>query len=396
MVKILLFILILCAAIFAGPFLADEQGYVHIATSDHIIETSLTTAIVLAVIAFIVLFFVCTLLLKFIRIPQGTQSFFRRHAARKSVSLFQEAVLAYEEGDYERALSLIRKSAGKKPPLAACFIGAKSAFALQDYDLCRKFLDEAKGRSKQAYISSAIIRAKLNLQIGNSKAALEVLEELKQTYSSKLVTKLTFECYRKEQDHARIAAMVPQLIRQHIVTKEDAARYSRGNLAAKISAAASSAELNELIGKLDKKDRQDPKVIASLTTKLLELGDVNRARKYSLDLLKKNLDPDFLESIANWEISIPDVLTRLKKQAEDNLIASQVNTPLLKALGNLEFKAGQLKDAQEHLEKALQLNRSSDIYLKLARVMAAQRLFEQAADYYAQGLESRKALPRRA
>ncbi len=396
MIKILLFIAILCAAIFAGPFLADQQGFVHIATQDYIIETSLTTAVIIAIVSFIVLFLLCTLILKCLRIPKGTQSFFRRQHQRKSSSLQQEAVMAYEEGDYARVLTLIRK-AGRNHSLEACFIGARAAFALQDYDLCRKFLDEAKSHNKQAFISSSIIRAKLNLEIGNAKAALEVLDELRDRYSSKLVTRLTYECYRKEQEHDKIAAMMPQLIRQNIVSKEEGARYTRENLMKGIDNAENASALNELISRLDKKDKQDPRLIAKLTSKLLELGDVNRARKFSLDLLKKNLDPDFLESIANWEISIPDVLSRLKKQAEDNLIASQVNTPLLKALGNLEFKAGQLKDAQEHLEKALQLNKSPDTYLKLAKVMAAQRLFEPASEYYAQALTAaRKQLPHRA
>ena len=77
------------------------------------------------------------------------------------------------------------------------------------------------------------------------------------------------------------------------------------------------------------------------------------------------------------------MLARLKKQAEQNLIESEVNAPLLMALGNLEYRDGQLKEAQEHLEKALQLTKSPALYLKLAQVMAAQRLFEPACEYYA-------------
>ena len=47
MIKLIAFIVITSIAIILGPMLADSQGFVHIATNTHIVETSLTTAIVL-------------------------------------------------------------------------------------------------------------------------------------------------------------------------------------------------------------------------------------------------------------------------------------------------------------------------------------------------------------
>lgn len=383
MLKILLFILILCAAVFAGPYLADEQGYVHISTQDYIVETSLTTAIVIAIVSFIVLYFVVSLLFKFIHLPRGTQSLFRRRQAKKGSSLAQEAALYFAEGEYARALAVIRRIKPQARSVETYFIGAQSAFALQDYDLCRIFLDEAKDKGKEAFIASSIIRAKLNLQIGNAKAALEVLDELKKSYSSKEVTRLTYECYRREQDMDSIKLLLPQLTRQKIISKEEAASYTRRDMSKELSAAQSSAQVQQFLSRLDKALRRNPQVIAPVIAKLVALDDLAAARKLCLDVMKKPLSADFLESIAAWEKAIPEVLARLKKQAEQNLIESEVNAPLLMALGNLEYRDGQLKEAQEHLEKALQLTKSPALYLKLAQVMAAQRLFEPACEYYA-------------
>ncbi|MBO8414952.1 MAG: hypothetical protein IAB19_01035 [Proteobacteria bacterium] len=392
MLKILIFIIILCAAIFAGPYLADQQGYVHIATDNYIVETSLTTAVVLAIVSFIVLYFVVSLLLKILRMPRGTRSFFKRRGQKKTLNLQQDAVLAYEEEDYSRALALVKRSGRMENlPVESLFIGARAAFALQQYELCSKFLDEAKKRSKQSLISSSIIRAKLNLEIGNGKAALEVLDELKQTYSSKLITKLTLQCYNVEHDEDKIAKMTPLLVRQQLISKETAQEQARSGLIDNISKAKDSSELSTVISGMDKKAKQDPAVVGALTTRLLELGDASSARKYSLALLKNNLDPGFLGCVARWPISIPDVLSFLKKQAEDNKIASGVNVPLLKALGNLEFKSGQIKDAQEHLEKALELKQSGEIYYMLAQIMSAQRLYDKACEYYQSALERSKA-----
>lgn len=390
MLKILIFIIILCAAIFAGPYLADQQGYVHITTDNYIVETSLTTAVAIAVVSFIVLYFAVSLILKIFRMPRGTKVFFKRRGEKKTLNLQQEAVLAYEEEDYSRALALVKRSGKMESlPVESLFIGARAAFTLQKYELCSKFLDEAKKRSKQSLISSSIIRAKLNLEIGNGKAALDVLDELKQTYNSKLITKLTLQCYNVEHDDEKIAKMTPLLVRQQLISRETAQEQARSGLIDNISKAKDSSELNSVISGMDKKVKQDPSVIGALTTRLLELGDVNSARKYSLSLLKKNLDPGFLGCVARWPLSIPDVLSFLKKQAEDNKLGTGVNVPLLKALGNLEFKSGQIKDAQEHLEKALELKQSGEIYYMLAQIMSAQRLYDKACEYYQSALERR-------
>ena len=62
MIKICIALLVTCAAIFIGPYLADSQGYIHIATNDYIIEMSVVTGTVLTVIAFIIFYFTSTIL----------------------------------------------------------------------------------------------------------------------------------------------------------------------------------------------------------------------------------------------------------------------------------------------------------------------------------------------
>lgn len=394
MLKLLLFILILCAAVFAGPWLADSQGFVHIAGGDYVVETSLTTAVILLIIAFIVLFFLGNLLIKLWRMPRGTRKLMVRRKARKASSLQEEAALALAEGDSSRALALIEKiGPASKLSVECLFTGARAAFNKENYELCRTYLEEAKGRDKQSFIASGIIRARLNMQIGNNKAALEVLDELKdKNVRSKEISRLTFECYRNDNDKEHLKELVPSLLRSHVITREEAAACLQQDMQDK-AAAASGKDVLTLADSLSRKDRQNAQVVAPVISKLVSAGELNRARKLTLDILKKHRQtPEFLESIGNWTDTIPEVLALLKKQAEKNLIASDMNVPLLKALGNLSFKAGELKDAQEYYEKALQLSKSSDLYLKLARIMTAQRLFERATNYYALALQDKPAL----
>ena len=137
MIKILIAVALLCAAVFLGPRLADSQGFVHIATDNYIIETSLTTAIILALVAFVVLHIVVNLLNRSIKLPRSTSNWFARRRNKKQQAILGEAFLAYEEGAYQRALGLVRKYGAKGDlPASLLFLGAKSSFKLGDLAGC--------------------------------------------------------------------------------------------------------------------------------------------------------------------------------------------------------------------------------------------------------------------
>ena len=62
MIKLILVILFTSLAVILGPLLADSQGFVHIATNSKIIETSITTAIVIYILSVFIIFAVYAIL----------------------------------------------------------------------------------------------------------------------------------------------------------------------------------------------------------------------------------------------------------------------------------------------------------------------------------------------
>ena len=64
MIKLILVILFTSLAVILGPLLADSQGFVHIATNSKIIETSITTAIVIYILSVFIIFAVYAILKK--------------------------------------------------------------------------------------------------------------------------------------------------------------------------------------------------------------------------------------------------------------------------------------------------------------------------------------------
>jgi HemY protein len=58
MLRVLILFLIVIAGIVVGPMLAGHQGYVLIQTDNYNVETSVTGLVIMAILLFVVLFFI--------------------------------------------------------------------------------------------------------------------------------------------------------------------------------------------------------------------------------------------------------------------------------------------------------------------------------------------------
>lgn len=374
----------LCAAVFIGPRLADSQGFVHIATDTYIVETSLTTASIILVVSFFVLHFVLNLIMGSVKIPKITANWFSKRSSKKKIALQNEAFLAYEEGAYARSLALIKKAGSEKEVPANCLLlAAKCAFNLNDLDACRNYIDQAEKHSSTSIAACKILRAKLNIKVGNTQAAIDNLDEIKRdSYTSAISTKLLYECYTKENNFEKLHELVTSLKKHDLATKEEIEKINSKYIDYRLNKASSIDEINAVVNSLDRNLRQDPSVMGPIIRKMVELGDLNHASKYATKILAGHSTPEFLESIATWKMSVPSVLNELQKMVQNNAIGSQINVPLLKALANLELQSGQLTEAQGHLNQALEISKTPDLYLMAARVNENLKQFEDATKFF--------------
>ncbi len=391
MIKILIAVALLCGAVFVGPRLADSQGFVHIATNDYIVESSLTTAIIIAFFAFLVLHVLVNIVSRSIMLPKSTARFFSNRKCHKHQCLQNEAFLAYEEGAYSRALGLIKKSGSENElPINVLFLGAKCAFELGDLDKCRSFLSIAESASDGSDIACKLLRAKLNLRIGNNEAALENLEALKkENYSGAATTKLLYECYEHEGKFDKVYNLLPALKKQRLIDNEEATKITERCTKHFLSTADNLDKVNLLISSLDRSERHNPNIMAPIVAKLVEFGDINQASKFTMDIIRRNPDPVLLESIATWDAPAPKVLEELTSQAGSNTIGTSANVPLLKALANLEMKADKLAEAKAHLKQALENTKSRELYLLAAELNERLTRYDEATKFFALALKTK-------
>lgn len=396
MIKLLTFIILTSAAVILGPMLADTQGYVHISTTSHVIETSITTAFTVYLFSLITIFIVYFVVKKIISIPKGALTAFRVRAKIKNHSIQDEAIIKFEQGEYERVLSLL-EHADPIEHMAekSLLIAAQAAFFTGNYEFTRQALNEAESRGKDARIAANIIRAKLNYKIGNVKAALEFLDKNDKKFLNQNVLKLYYDCYNSLNDLEKLQEITPHLLKFKVIDEQQAHEIYVRQVEAKLTSTTNVDELNKVLKKLPKADKKDPKIMGAFAYKFIRLGDANKAREIAMDILKVKPDSNFLESVSRWDIAIPDVLSLLKKYAQKNLITSQINQPLLKAIANLEFKSGLLRESLDDFNQALSISPSSDIYMKMGAICSALQNYTQADEYYSKAnaiINEKKAL----
>ena len=392
MIKIIIAVLLLCGAVFLGPRLADSQGFVHIATECYIIETSLTTAIILAIVSFVVLHIVVNLINRSIRLPKLTARWFVNRKAKKLQILQNEAFLAFDEGAYNRALGLLKKIGPRASlPVPFLLLGAKCAFAQGDLDSCRQFLDQAESSKDTSNVACKLLRAKLNLKIGNAEAALENISSLGLDSHDASVVKMLYNCYLSEKQFDKIKELLPTLVKLKMVDDDEASLIAQGYAQDAVQECKDEVAVDTVINSLSKSERNNAMVMAPVVTRLVALGAVDKASKLTVGLLRRsdNHQEVLLNAIATWSVAAPEVFKELSEQESNNAIGSQTNVPLLKALANLELKDGKLSEAKTHLSKALTMDKSTDLYVLAAELNERLSHFDEAAKFFALALKNK-------
>lgn len=383
MIKICIALLITCAAIFIGPYLADSQGYVHIATNNYIIEMSVFTGIIVSVIAFIIFYFVVSFILSVLHLPHGASLLLKKHIDKKQLTLQNNALIAFEEGDFKRALMLFEKAPNKEHiPTFTKFIAADAAFELGDYEKTRSILDEIEQKDRHAKIAVAIVRAKMNFKLGNVEAALETLQPLKLKDSS-FVSKLSYQSLKRENDYEGLASMAQRLIEDKVIDKEEAERLYAASFEQKLSMLTKTNEALALRKLLPKQVRYLLPINTLLLKKLDDLNDSSALNKLACDLINHNKDEiELYKALADIKNPLPKVRKIVESRLEMHKAVDEAKSAMLKALAQLESNESLNDTACEHLLSAQQIINDQDVQRRLALIYSKMRLFEKANQYF--------------
>ena len=144
MFRVLFLMIALLAGLIAGPYLSGQQGYVRIETANTVYEMSLTTLVILFVVALAVIYTLEWIVTRFFRLSSNTYNWFSRRKRVKAQRQTLEGLMKMNEGDYAKAEKLIGKNAKHSAePVLNLIKAAEAAQQRGDEFSANRYLIEA-------------------------------------------------------------------------------------------------------------------------------------------------------------------------------------------------------------------------------------------------------------
>ena len=383
MIRIIILVAVMVAGLIFGPQASGNKGYVLIALGNYTIESSVTSAVILAVLFYGALLIVEWLLGRVFGLRRKTLGWYGSSRRRKANQQTVAATLAMAEGHYSQAEKLMLKGASNSDtPLLNYLSAAKAAQARGDDVRRDQYLQKAQEENPKAELALTLTQTQLQIEQGQYDTALAMLESVYALNPRHpMVLDQLRQVHLARHDWAALCDLIPTLHKVGKLTPKQEEELLQQAWNGRLQQAASNLEpLKAVWQELPRKLRLEPELLASYGDLLRRLGADSEAASLWQEALRKQ--------------AMPQLLSRLPKLKLDNyqpllaLLQKQQGQPEVdNALAQLYLLAGQLDEAQKLLEQQVEKAPTAAIYHALGQVMDKRRLTNKANEYYRQALE---------
>ncbi|CAJ1784599.1 Protein HemY [Aeromonas jandaei] len=383
MIRIIILVAVMVAGLIFGPQASGNKGYVLIALGNYTIESSVTSAVILAVLFYGALLIVEWLLGRVFGLRRKTLGWYGSRRRRKANQQTVAATLAMAEGHYSQAEKLMLKGASNSDtPLLNYLSAAKAAQARGDDVRRDQYLQKAQEENPKAELALTLTQTQLQIEQGQYDTALAMLESVYALNPRHpMVLDQLRQVHLARHDWAALCDLIPTLHKVGKLTPKQEEELLQQAWNGRLQQAASNLEtLKAVWQELPRKLRLEPELLASYGDLLRGLGADSEAANLWQEALRKQ--------------AMPQLLSRLPKLKLDNyqpllaLLQKQQGQPEVdNALAQLYLLAGQLDEAQKLLEQQVEKAPSAAVYHALGQVMDKRRLTNKANEYYRQALE---------
>ncbi|MBW3806776.1 tetratricopeptide repeat protein [Aeromonas jandaei] len=383
MIRIIILVAVMVAGLIFGPQASGNKGYVLIALGNYTIESSVTSAVILAVLFYGALLIVEWLLGRVFGLRRKTLGWYGSRRRRKANQQTVAATLAMAEGHYSQAEKLMLKGASNSDtPLLNYLSAAKAAQARGDDVRRDQYLQKAQEENPKAELALTLTQTQLQIEQGQYDTALAMLESVYALNPRHpMVLDQLRQVHLARHDWAALCDLIPTLHKVGKLTQKQEEELLQQAWNGRLQQAASNLEtLKAVWQELPRKLRLEPELLASYGDLLRGLGADSEAATLWQEALRKQ--------------AMPQLLSRLPKLKLDNyqpllaLLQKQQGQPEVdNALAQLYLLAGQLDEAQKLLEQQVEKAPTAAVYHALGQVMDKRRLTNKANEYYRQALE---------
>lgn len=383
MIRLIVLVAAMVAGLIFGPQASGNKGYVLISLGNYTVESSVTSAVILAVLFYGALLIVEWLLGRVFGLRRKTLGWYGSRRRRKANQQTVAATLAMAEGHYSQAEKLMLKGASNSDtPLLNYLSAAKAAQARGDDVRRDQYLQKAQEENPKAELALTLTQTQLQIEQGQYDTALAMLESVYALNPRHpMVLDQLRQVHQAREDWAALIDLIPVLHKVGKLTPKQEEDLLQQAWRGRLNAASGALEtLRPIWQELPRKLRQDPDLLAAYGDRLRQLGADNEAAELWLDALRKQVSPQLLARLPKLKLdNYQPMLTLLQKiQDQPGVDATLAQVYLL---------AGQLDDAQRLLEQEVAKAPNAAVYHALGQVMDKRRLTNKANEYYRQALQ---------
>ena len=386
-----LFIAVLATLLFAAALaaaIAYDPGYVLIAFGKYTLETTVWIGIALLLVILLTMYLLILVIHRGVR--QGSL-FSRWHSNwrdRRGRQLTQRGLLAYLEGNFERARVVLDRAAARSElPALNYVLAARAAAAQGEHQIAEQYLLRAQRSEDHTEFAIALTRAELSLRQGKLQEALLVLTRIR-NHAAKhpYILHLLRDTYTALHDWPNLLLLLPQLRKHKVLSKAAAAELevrTTANLLDELATQKQIETMRQVWRDTSRAVAQDTRAVASYARGLLALGAGAEAETLLRAQLKREQNAELVELYGKAAAAEPE---RQLTQVEQWLRENGGTAPLYLCAGRIAVRNELWGKARDYFEQSLKLQANPDVYAELGSLLARTGQYERSSEYFARGL----------
>ncbi len=367
----------------------NDPGYVLIGFGHWSLETSLVVFAVAVVIFFFIFYVFFRFLGWLLRLPSRMKEKGKNIKFNRSQEALIAGLVDSAEGNWERAEKiLIKHAANSGAPLLHYLTAARAAQSRGAIEKRDEYLSKAAAQASDSDIAVGLTRAELHLSEMQFDQALETLSRLHSIDPGHAsVLKMLHQAYRLAGDWEGLRKLIPSLHKNKVLMEAEVKLLETETYSRLLRQAAEEGDEHQI--------RQcwidTPEHIRSVQgvatiyyAAMIEAGAGAKIEEELVNALMKHWDETLLVLYANIQ---SNDYTKLLQTAEQWLAVHHTDAVLLRILGKISRRCGQMEKAEQYFAKSIATDETVAAYQMLGDLLLEKGDKDKACDCFRKGLE---------
>lgn len=389
----LLAVVAIAVAAALGIAIAKHSGYVLIAYGGFRYQSGLWAALGALLVIVLVLLLVRYLIGLVLTSTGVVNPWSRRNRSRRTRIAIAQGQLDLAEGRWASAQRHLQRAAEHERHPLMFYLGAARAANEQgrteDSD---QLLERALERQPEAELAVALTHAQLQMDRGDTDAALVTLQAMQERYPHNAqVLRLLQRLHRERGEWPALIRLMPELRKGKVLSADDLTTLEKRAWGENLSLASTRGEdvqsarqsLERAWQQLTTAQRQEPQLVLAYAEQLRQLGAQGEAEEVLRTALKKHYESHLARLYGLVRGSDP---ARQLQTAEGWLKEHGDDPSLLLTLGRLSLQNRLWGKARDYLESSLRQQRNPETCAELARLLASLGETERSNQLFQEGL----------